>query len=233
MKKRISAIAALSLVFAALVAPASEAAATRYITVKAQGTVQVTPDAVRISANATNVAATSKDALAATAKSAASIRAALRSAKIDSKDIATQNVSVFPEYKYSNDGVSTLVGYRATQAFTITVRAANTAGAVVDAIVAAAGDSAQISGVSPFVLDSTKSSEAARAVAVKSAKARALSYAKLLGVKLGKINYLVEESAPNSVAPVFTTAKAEDAATVVDLGQQDVTVSITAQWALL
>ena len=233
MKKRISAIAALSLVFAALVAPASEAAATRYITVKAQGTVQVTPDAVRISANATNVAATSKDALAVTAKSAASIRAALRSAKIDSKDIATQSVSVFPEYKYSNDGGSTLVGYRATQAFTITVRAANTAGALVDAIVAAAGDSAQISGVSPFVLDSTKSSEAARTVAVKNAKARALSYAKLLGVKLGKINYLVEESAPNSVAPIFTTAKVEDAATVVDLGRQDVTVSITAQWALL
>ena len=233
MKRRISTIAALSLAFAALVAPASEAAATRYITVKAQGTVQVTPDAVRISANATNVAETSEDALAATAKSAASIRAALRSAKIDSKDIATQSVSVFPEYKYSNDGGSTLVGYRGTQAFIITVRAANTAGAVVDAIVAAAGDSAQISGVSPFVLDSTNSSEAARAVAVKNAKARALSYAKLLGVKLGKINYLVEESAPNSVAPVFATAKAEDAATVVDLGQQDVTVSITAQWALL
>jgi uncharacterized protein YggE len=233
MKKLISAIAALSLAFAALVAPASDAAATRYITVKAQGTVQVTPGAVRISANATNVAATSKEALAANAKSAASIRAALRSAKIDSKDIATQNVSVFPEYKYSNEGGSTLVGYRATQAFTITVRAANTAGAVVDAIVAAAGDSAQISGVSPFVLDSTKSSEAARAVAVKNAKARALSYAKLLGVKLGKINYLVEESAPNSVAPVFATAKAEDAATVVDLGQQDVTVAITVQWALL
>ena len=233
MKKRISAIAALSLAFVALVAPASEAAATRYITVKAQGTVQVTPDAVRISASANNVAASSKEALAATAKSSAAIRAALKSSKIDSKDIATQSVSVFPEYKYSNDGGSTLVGYRATQSFTITVRAANTAGAVVDAIVAAAGDSAQISGVSPFVLDSTKSSEAARAVAVKNAKARALSYAKLLGVKLGKINYLVEESAPNSLPPVFATAKAEDAATVVDLGQQDVTVSITAQWALL
>ncbi len=232
MKKRFSTIAALSLTLAALIAPASEAAETRYITVKAQGTVQVTPDAVRISASANNVAASSKEALAATAKSSAAIRAALKSSKIDSKDIATQNVSVFPEYKYSNDGGSTLVGYRATQSFTITVRAANTAGAVVDAIVAAAGDSAQISGVSPFVLDSAKSSEAARAVAVKNAKARALSYAKLLGVKLGKINYLVEESAPNSLPPVFATAKAEDAATVVDLGQQDVTVSITAQWLI-
>jgi uncharacterized protein YggE len=228
MKKRISIIAALALVSIALVAPASQAAANRYITVKAQGTVQVTPDAVRISATATNIAATSKEALAATSKSSASIRAALKSSKIDSKDI-----SVFPEYRYSNDGGSTLVGYRASQGFTITVRAAATAGAVVDAIVAAAGDSAQINGVSPFVLDSTKSSEAARGVAVKNAKARAISYAKLLGVKLGKINYLVEESAPNSVAPIFTTAKAESDATVVDLGQQDVTVSITVQWALL
>ena len=85
MKKRISIIAALALVSIALFAPASQAAANRYITVKAQGTVQVTPDAVRISATATNIAATSKEALAATSKSSASIRAALKSSKIDSK----------------------------------------------------------------------------------------------------------------------------------------------------
>ena len=233
MKKRISVVAVLSLATLALVAPSSQAAANRYITVKAQGTVQVTPDAVRISATATNIAATSKDALAATSKSSASSRAALKSAKIENKDIATQSITVFPEYKYTHEGGSTLVGYRASQSFSITVRVATTAGAVVDSIVNAAGDSAQINSVSPFVLDSTKSSEAARGVAVKNAKARALSYAKLLGVKLGKVNYLVEESAPTSVAPVFASAKAESDATVVDLGQQDVTVSITVQWALL
>lgn len=232
MKKRISIVAVLSLATLALVAPTSQGAANRYITVKAQGTVQVTPDAVRISATATNIAATSKDALAATSKSSASIRAALKSAKIENKDIATQSISVFPEYKYTNEGGSTLVGYRASQSFSITVRVATTAGAVVDSIVNAAGDSAQINSVSPFVLDSTKSSEAARGVAVKNAKARALSYAKLLGVKLGKVNYLVEESAPTSVAPVFASAKAESDATVVDLGQQDVTVSITVQWLI-
>ena len=214
-------------------APSSEAAASRYITVKAQGTVQVTPDAVRISATASNIAASSKDALAATSKSSASIRAALKSAKIDSKDIATQSISVFPEYKYTNDGGSTLVGYRATQSFSISVRMATSAGAVVDSIIEAAADSAQINSVSPFVLDSTKSSEAARSVAVKNAKARALSYAKLLGVKLGKINYLVEESAPSSPTPIYASAKAEADTTIVDLGQQDVTVSITAQWTLL
>ena len=232
MKRRISLVTAISIATLALMAPSSEAAASRYITVKAQGTVQVTPDAVRISATASNIAASSKDALAATSKSSASIRAALKSAKIDSKDIATQSISVFPEYKYTNDGGSTLVGYRATQSFSITVRMATSAGAVVDSIIEAAADSAQINSVSPFVLDSTKSSEAARSVAVKNAKARALSYAKLLGVKLGKINYLVEESAPSSPTPIYASAKAEVDTTIVDLGQQDVTVSITAQWLI-
>ena len=233
MKKRISLIAVLAVAIAAVAIPSANAAATRYITVSAQGVVKVVPDAVRINATATSVAASSKEALAATAKTSTALRAALKAAKIDSKDIATQSVSVYAEYKYTNDGGSTLTGYRASQSFTITVRAADTAGAIVDSLVAAGGDNLQINGATPFVLDSTKSLEAARGVAVKNAKARAISYAKLLGVKLGKINYLVEESAPNSIAPVFASAKAESDATVVDLGQQDVTVSITVQWALL
>jgi uncharacterized protein YggE len=83
-------------------------------------------------------------------------------------------------------------------------------------------------------VDASKAAESARAVAVKNAKAKAASYAKLLGVKLGKVNYLTENGSPSISTPVFVaSAKAEgDAATVVDLGQQDVTVSITVQWAL-
>jgi len=232
-RKRISVIALLMTVAAGVLSPAAEAAATRYITVSAQGVVKVVPDAVRISATATAVAATSKEALAATSKAATAVRAALKAAKIDTKDIATQSVSVYPEYKYTNDGGSTLTGYRGSQSFTITVRAADSAGALVDSLVAAGGDNLQINGATPFVLDSTKSLEAARAAAVKSAKAKASSYAKLMGVKLGKVNYLVENSAPANYTPVMAVAKAESDATVIDLGQQDVTIAVTVQWALL
>jgi uncharacterized protein YggE len=232
-RKRISVIALLMTVAAGVLSPAAEAAATRYITVSAQGVVKVVPDAVRISATATAVAAISKEALAATSKTATAVRAALKAAKIDTKDIATQSVSVYPEYKYTNDGGSTLTGYRGSQSFTITVRAADTAGALVDSLVAAGGDNLQINGATPFVLDSTKSLEAARAAAVKSAKAKASSYAKLMGVKLGKVNYLVENSAPSNYTPVMAVAKAESDATVIDLGQQDVTIAVTVQWALL
>jgi uncharacterized protein YggE len=231
-RKRISLLAVLTVAIAALVAPPANAAPTRYITISSQGSVKVVPDAVRINATSTNVAATSKEALAATAKTSAAVRAALSAAKIDKKDISTQSISVYPEYKYDNN-TSVLVGYRASQTFTIVVRAAATAGDVVDAIVAAGGDSLQLSGATPFVLDNTKAATAARTVAVKNARAKAASYASLLGVKLGKVNYLVENSAPTPYVPVMAVAKTEADSTVVDLGEQDVTVSVTVQWSLL
>ena len=232
-RRRISVIALLMTLAAGALSPTAEAAASHYITISSQGSVKVVPDAVRINATATTVAATSKEALAATSKTAAAVRTALKNSKIDNKDIATQSVTVYPEYKYSNDGSSTLIGYRGSQSFTITVRAADTAGTVVDSLVAAGGDNLQINGATPFILDSTQSLEAARSAAVKSAKAKATSYAKLMGVKLGKINYLIENSAPTNYTPVMATAKSETDATVIDLGQQDVTISVTVQWSLL
>ena len=231
-RSRISTLAVLTLAIAALVVPSANAAATRYITISSQGSVKVVPDAVRINATSTNIATTSKEALAATAKTSAAVRAALTLAKIDKKDIASTSVSVDPEYKYDNN-TTVLVGYRASQSFTITVRAAATAGDVIDAIVSAGGDSLQLNGATPFVLDNTKAATAARTVAVKNARAKAASYASLLGVKLGKVNYLVENSAPTPYIPVMAVAKAESDATVVDLGEQDVTVSVTVQWSLL
>jgi len=230
-RTRISLLAVITVAIAALVAPSANAAATRYITISSQGSVKVVPDAVRIRANSTNVAATSKEALAATAKTTAAVRAALTAAKIDKKDISTQSVSVFPEYKYDNN-TSVLIGYRASQTLTIVVRAAATAGDVVDAIVAAGGDSLQLSGATPFVLDNTKAATAARTAAVKNARAKAASYATLLGVKLGKVTYLVENSAPTPYVPVMAVAKTEADSTVIDLGEQDVTVSVTVRWSL-
>lgn len=231
-RKRISAIAALTIAMAAVIAPSAQAASSRYITVTSQGAVKVVPDAVRINATATNIGATSKEALAATAKSSAAVRAALLAAKIDKKDIATQTVSINPEYKYENN-TSTLIGYRASQSFTIVVRAASTAGEVVDAIVAAGGDSLQLGGATPFVLDNTKATDAARTAAVKNARAKASSYAKLLGVKLGKVTYLIENSSPAPYVPVMAVAKTEADSTVIDLGEEDVSVSVTVKWSLL
>ena len=74
--------------------------------------------------------------------------------------------------------------------------------------------------------------EGARAAAVANAKSKATSYAKLLGVSVGKVLSLEEQYSPVYSSP-FPMAKAEaDSAVQIDLGGQDVTVSITVRWAL-
>jgi len=231
--KKIAVLAfALALIGGVALAPASNAAApTRSISVNAEGTVKVTPDAVRMSATATVVATSNKAALAETAKAAAAVRAALLDNGVAKTDIATQSITSYPEYSYTPDGVSKLVGYRASQSFVVTIKNSANAGAVVDAVVAAGGDNLQVTGVSPFVLDASKASLSARTVAVKNARAKALSYAKLLGVKLGRVITLSEGSGP-SAYPIMAMAKDAAGATVIDLGQQDVTVSISVQWAI-
>jgi uncharacterized protein YggE len=210
----------------------ANAADTRYITISATGSTNVVPDAVRIQASVSVIGKSSKEALATASTTASAVRKALTANKIATKDVATQSVSVYPEYTYPANGAQVLSGYRATQSFDITVRAASTAGAVVDAIVSAGGDNLQVNGASPFVLDNNKATQTARASAVARAKAKAASYAKLLGVKLGKVIYLDEASTPTPF-PVFgVSAKSDESATQIDLGEQKVTVSVTVRWAI-
>ena len=212
--------------------PAAAAAPTRYITTTGNGTVSVIPDAVKVTATVSVLGATSKAALATANTTSVAMRKALTANKIAVRDVATQSISVYPEYSYPDNSTPVISGYRASQSFSITVRAAETAGAVVDAIVDAGGANVMINGASPFVLDNEKATDLARAAAVKSAKAKATSYAKLLGVKLGRVVFLNEQSSPNPF-PVFgVTAKAEDSATQIDLGQQEVTVLVTVRWAI-
>lgn len=229
-------IAALSVAIAliggvGLSAPAN-AADTRYITISATGTTNVVPDAVRITASVSVIGKSSKEALANASTTASAVRKALTANKIATKDVATQSVSVYPEYTYPASGTPVLSGYRASQSFDITVRAAATAGAVVDAIVDAGGDNLQINSASPFVLNNDKATETARASAVARAKAKASSYAKLLGVKLGRVIYLDETSTPSTYPVYVASAKAEDSATQIDLGEQKVTVSVTVRWSI-
>ena len=219
----------------ALVSNSKAAASSRYITVSADGTVKVTPDAVRLNATISVVEGTSKGALAATSTSATAVRAALVANGVATKDIATQSLTVYPEYSYFKNKGSVITGYRGSQSFDVVIHNAKNAGVVVDAVVAAGGNKLQVNGVTPFVFDSTGATSSARIDAVKKAKAKASSYASLLDVKLGKVNYLIENSSPTLYPqPMMTDAvpAAGVSATKVDLGQQGVTVSITIQWTL-
>jgi uncharacterized protein YggE len=232
IRTAVAAVIALTLISGVGLAVPASAAETRYITISASGTTTVVPDVVRINATVSVLGTTSKVALSAVGSTSTAVRSALTANKVATKDIATQSITVYPEYSYPASGTPILSGYRATQSFDITIRSATTAGAVVDAIVEAGGDNLQVNGVNPFVLDSDKATETARTAAVKKAKAKAVSYAKLLGVKLGRVIYLSETSTPTA-SPIYTaSAKADSAETIVDLGEQKVSVSVTVRWSI-
>jgi uncharacterized protein YggE len=232
IRTAVAPVIALTLILGVGLAVPAAAADTRYITISATGTTTVVPDAVRVNATVSVIASSSKAALSTAGATSNAVRKALSANKVTIKDIATQSVTVYPEYSYPNSGTPTLSGYRATQSFEITVRSASTAGTVVDAIVEAGGDDLQINGVSPFVLNNNKATETARADAVSRAKAKAASYAKLLGLKLGRVIYLDEISTPSAYPIYASTAKADSSEIVIDLGEQKVSVSVTVRWAI-
>ena len=230
--KRVSAVVLVAALVSVLGVQVSQAAPVRHISVSSVGTVKVTPDAVRLNASVSNISKVSKDALAAANVAASKFRAAILANGIDKKYLTSTTLTVYPEYNYTQDAGNVLIGYRASQSFEVVIRNAAKAGEIVDAVVASAGDLLAINGVTPFVYDNTKATEAARNSAVKNAKAKAASYAKLLGVKIGKIIYLQESSAPSSYPIMMVQAKASDESTQIDLGQQDVTVSVATRWAI-
>ena len=205
---------------------------TRYITVTGVGTISVVPDAVRFNATVSSLASTNAAALSSASKSAAAVRAALKEKGIALKDIRSANISVYPEYNYTQEAGTKITGYRASQSFDVLVRKASDAGTIIEAVVTAGGDNVQLGGVIPTTLNPAIATEEARAAAVANAKSKASSYAKLLGTSMGKVLFLEEQSSPIYSSP-FPMAKAEaDSAVQIDLGEQDVTVTITVRWAL-
>ena len=203
------------------------------ITVQATGVADVVPDAVQVSLSVSVVAEANDVALSQVAATAEVVRTTLEQLGIDAADIATQSVSVNPEYSYTEAEGQKIVGYRASQSFDVLLRAASAAGAVVDALVAAGGANLSINATYPVVNDSTAAAQDARDDAVAKARAKAEEYAELLDVELGDLVFLTEISAPTNI---MVDAKAvtmdESTATVIDLGTQEVTVTVEVRWQI-
>ena len=214
----------------------SASAATSGVSVQGTGTVKVVPDTVRLNATISFVGATNSAASKAVSTSAAAFRAALKDKKVATKDIQSQNLTIYPEYTWTQEKGQELKGYRASQSFTVLVRDEANAGAIIDASVDAAGDNIQVTGVTPIVLDIDDAQDAAREKAVAKAKKKATAYAKLFDFDLGKILWVSESSSAYN-PPIYAMAKASvaDAAappTEIDLGEQDVTVTVDVRWSI-
>jgi uncharacterized protein YggE len=206
------------------------------VTLDATGSVKVVPDGVQFNFSVFAVEATSKSASERANVLANQAREALDASKIDKEDISTQNVSVYPEYSYSPEGKQTLIGFRASQSFAVTLRDTEEAGAVVDAVLLLVGTDLTIDTLAPILLDTSDALEQARENAIKLAKKKAEDYADLLDVELGDVISVREFSGSSSIPQPWlrdmaTADSLESTKTVVDLGTQEVTVTVEVRWA--
>lgn len=224
-----SVLAALLIV--GLATPAMAADTTpRGVTVSATGSVKVVPDAATLNFSVSIQSATSAIALDTVNSLQKQARSLALSNGIDSKNIRTTSISIFPEYQYYSEKTPVLVGYRATQSTNLTSFSVSTIGTVIDGLAALSSD-IQIGSISLFVSKPAKYEQRARTLAVASAKTKAASYARLLGRQLGTVRYLNESSAP--ISPIMVAndfAKGE--ATVIDAGQQTISVTVEVRWNL-
>jgi uncharacterized protein YggE len=206
------------------------------VTLDATGSVKVVPDGVQFNFSVFAVEATSKSASERANVLANQAREALNESKIDKEDISTQNVSVYPEYSYSPEGKQTLIGFRASQSFAVTLRDTEEAGAVVDAVLLLVGTDLTIDTLAPILLDTSDALEQARENAIKLAKKKAEDYADLLDVELGDVISVREFSGSSSIPQPWlrdmaTADSLESTKTVVDLGTQEVAVTVEVRWA--
>ena len=206
------------------------------VTLDATGSVKVVPDGVQFNFSVFAVEATSKSASERANVLANEAREALDASKINKEDISTQNVSVYPEYSYSPEGKQTLIGFRASQSFAVTLRDTEEAGAVVDAVLLLVGTDLTIDTLAPILLDTSDALEQARENAIKLAKKKAEDYADLLDVELGDVISVREFSGSSSIPQPWlrdmaTADSLESTKTVVDLGTQEVTVTVEVRWA--
>jgi hypothetical protein len=204
------------------------------ITVNGEGKVKVKPDTASLSVGVQATASTATEALNQANTSAAALIAALKSAGVDTNDIATSGLSIYPQYSSAGN---TITGYQASNNVSVTVRDIAKTGPVIDAAAAAAGDNITIGGVSFYVDDTEALIGAARADAINNASKRAGEYADAAGVSVGAVLQISEVSVSNPVPMFYERSVAADssvagAPTPIETGTQDLTVSVTVVYEL-
>ena len=103
-RKAVAVVIALTLISGVGLALPASAADARYITISATGTTTVVPNSVRINATVSVLGSTSKGALSTAGATSTAVRSALTANKVATKDIATQSITVYPEYSYPASG---------------------------------------------------------------------------------------------------------------------------------
>jgi uncharacterized protein len=203
--------------------------------VSATGKTTRVPDVATISAGVVTQSPTAAQALSGNAQLMAKVLAALKSAGVQSRDIATASVSLQPQYRYENNQPPVITGYQAQNNVSIRFRDVATSGKILDTLVAQGAN--QINGPILSLDQPDAALDEARADAVKQARARAELYAKAAGLSVARILSISEngEQAGTPQPPIAYAVRLKavpQADTAIAPGEADVTVTVAVRFLL-
>jgi uncharacterized protein YggE len=215
------------------VAEQAQAAAVQgtLLTVNAMGKITGKPDMATLDVGVTTQAPTAAAAMQANARQATALIAALRRAGIAERDIQTSNISVNPQQQFRENQPPLITGYEAVNTVVAKIRSIENTGRVIDAAVAAGGNT--IHGVEFSYQDPDAQMDAARRDAIANARRRADLYAQALNMHVARIVAVSEGASysPPVPLPMARMALAE-AATPIQPGQIETTASVTVSYEL-
>jgi hypothetical protein len=212
---------------------------TNTIAVNGDGKVFAKPDMVIINVTASELANTTKDAMAKVNDKINQVMDILKTNNIPEKDVQTSNISLSPEYDWSTTP-KYLKGQRATEGLTINIKkidpTAEKVSAIIDAV--SAINNIELGGITFDIEDKTPFYTQARELAFQKAKQKADELAKLGGVELLK-PVSISDTSVNYYSPVYSNAymmnatkSADSAGSQIATGQLEVDITVNVMWGI-
>lgn len=201
--------------------------------ITATGEVTRVPDVAVISTGVVTRSATAGGAIQQASSRMARVRAALKAAGVDDRDVQTSTLSLNPEYTYANNQPPKLNGYTASNQLSVRFRDIANAGKIIDALVAEGAN--QINGPTLTIDKPEAALDEARVKAVAAARARADLYARSLGLRIVRVVSVSESGgyAPPPMPPMVMMAqRAEAASSKIDPGEQKLQVNLSVTYEL-
>jgi uncharacterized protein YggE len=211
--------------------PGTGAGSTRWVSVTGVGEVSVVPDEAQVTLGVQTDADTASEALSQNNDQMQALLDALAGEGVARADMRTQFVSLFPRYaEQPQAGQPEVAGYTAIHNVEIHVRDLDQLGTLLDAAVAAGGNT--ISGIRFTASDNADADQQARAAAMDDARAKAEQLAALAGAALGPVISISEGS--TGPTPVFGGDIVADigGAVPIEPGTETQTVSLQVTWQL-
>jgi len=198
------------------------------ITVTGVGTVTGVPNQLTLSMSVQVNASSVSSALSQANQAVRQVTAALRARGVAASDIQTSDLYISPNYQ-GNSQVP--VSYGVSESLTATLNQMDRAGAQIGAAVRAGGNAVTVNNVSVNLTDTGTLLAAARARAVKDARAQAAQFASALGEQLGPVISVTPQQQPSPVFDGALSASSKAANVPISPGTQQVSVSITVVYA--